>query len=111
MIDELDTHGDADTTEQGADIRANLRNELFSLMTSLQFQDITTQQLNYAASVLMTMEERLAEIANIFDPDGLGPGGLVGEIDEPMQPAFDPAATGVDVEERQALADAFFAGR
>src|SRR5437868_2137087 len=48
--------------------RAELREVLFALMGCMQFQDITAQQLNYASSVLIDLEQRLADIARIFDP-------------------------------------------
>ncbi len=112
MIDDLDaTVGDPDSSGHAVEVRSNLRNELFSLMNCLQFQDITTQQLNYASSVLVEMEERLAEIANIFDPDRLGLRDVMLDLTAPGPVAFDPAATTADAEERQALVDAIFTKR
>jgi hypothetical protein len=112
MIDELDSFGDDDLSREGADeVRANLRNELFSLMNCLQFQDITTQQLNYASSVLVEMESRLAEIARIFDPDRLGLRDTMIDFTDSDDVSFDPAATTADAGERQALVDAIFTRR
>ncbi len=80
-------------------------------VAATDIQDITTQQLNYASSVLVDMEERLSEIARIFDPDRLGLHGAVADFTEFAEPAFDPGASVVDVEERQALVDAIFTKR
>lgn len=112
MIDDLDaSDGDPDASDHAGEVRSNLRNELFSLMNCLQFQDITTQQLSYASSVLVEMEDRLAEIARIFDPDRLGLRDAMLDLVEPDHASFDPAATTSDAEERQALVDAIFTRR
>jgi chemotaxis regulatin CheY-phosphate phosphatase CheZ len=110
MVDELEGV-DGTNSDHAAEVRGNLRNELFSLMTCLQFQDITAQQLNYASSVLVEMEHRLTELARIFDPDRHGFQQLVVAADEPPQTTFDPAATTADAEQRQALVDEIFTGR
>jgi hypothetical protein len=110
LVDELDAPTEAPADERGGEIRADLRNELFSLMNCLQFQDITTQQLNYASSVLVDMENRLAELAQIFDPDKMGLSHLV-ILDSPATVAFDPAATTENAETRQALVDEIFTAR
>ena len=36
------------------------------------FEDVTTQQLDYASSVLTEMEHRLAHLASVLDPTALG---------------------------------------
>jgi hypothetical protein len=64
-----------DEMEDGPDrvaVRGELREELFEVMGCLQFQDITSQQLTYASSVLYEMESRLANLAQIFDPASFG---------------------------------------
>lgn len=103
------------TSEAGAsdedEVRATLRNELFSLMNCLQFQDITTQQLNYASSVLVEMESRLTELARFFDPKCLGLTPMIQAESASPQVAFDPAATTADSEKRQALVDEIFTGK
>lgn len=111
MIDELEAADGETATDDANEIRANLRNELFSLMNCLQFQDITAQQLTFASSVLVDMEQRLTEIARIFDPDRLGYRGSILEIAAPLSGTFDPAATTEDAEERQALVDEIFTTR
>jgi hypothetical protein len=110
LVDELDApHGGA-VDPRGGEIRADLRNELFSLMNCLQFQDITTQQLNYASSVLVEMENRMAELARIVDPDRVGIAHLV-VAGRPSMPEFYPAATTMNSQTRQALVDEIFTGR
>lgn len=105
LIDKLDAaEGDADTSR---DLRNQLRDELFTATTHLQFQDITTQQLNHAAKVLVEMEERLAEVARVIDPTAHG------YVPDPTRAApdaatFDPNATIKNADERQAVADSVF---
>lgn len=48
---------------------ANL-NDAYGLMEALQFQDITSQQMNHAASLLEDIEDRLQNILGVFGPDG-----------------------------------------
>jgi chemotaxis regulatin CheY-phosphate phosphatase CheZ len=108
MVDALDAyaaeHGEPD--DRAAGIRTALRDELFALMGHMQFQDITSQQLNYASAVLTEMETRLAHIARVFDPAAFGVA--------PTEPAaaadtgpvtFDPNASTQNRAERQAVAD------
>ncbi|MEP6619838.1 MAG: hypothetical protein ABJE47_10995 [bacterium] len=107
MVDELDTIAETpDDAARGTEIRGRMREELFGLMVHLQFQDITTQQLAYASSVIMDMEQRLAQLASIFDPSTM-------KVDEaytqaPTTVAFDPEASNSDASDRQALADSLF---
>lgn len=106
MIDELDAK--EQDFEACREIRNRLRDELFTATTHLQFQDITTQQLNHAAKVLVEMEERLAEVARVIDP-----GSKAMEVDTrdaPDEHTFDPNATVKNAEERQQLADSVFKG-
>jgi hypothetical protein len=85
-----------------------MRDEIFGMMGALQFQDITTQQLAYAASVLSDMEARLLQIAKLFDPAAAMVGAAV---TRPDPRTFDPSATTQRADERQALADQIFVGR
>ena len=97
----------------GAETRDELRDELHSMMSLLQFQDITAQQLGHAASVLEDIEGRLVEVARIFDFDL--------ELDEPTSDdavdssvaegeivTCDPNASTLEADSRQALADEIF---
>jgi chemotaxis regulatin CheY-phosphate phosphatase CheZ len=108
MVDELDAESETNP-QRAADVRGDLRNELFSLMNCLQFQDITTQQINYASSVLVDMEHRLAELAKLFDPRSFGIEDAALQLTPRLTAAFDPAATTTDADQRQALVDSIFA--
>lgn len=113
MVDELDA---LDETGNGraVEIRGRLRDELFQAISGLQFQDITSQQLNYASSVLVDMEERLAEVEKAFDPgaiDALQPSAASFRPTRTTPAAgvtFDPNASVNGADERQALADLIF---
>jgi chemotaxis regulatin CheY-phosphate phosphatase CheZ len=109
MVDALDAyaaeHGEPD--EKAGAIRTALRDELFALMGHMQFQDITSQQLNYASAVLTEMETRLAHIARVFDPAsfGIAASEPVATADPSAPVTFDPNASTQNREERQAMAD------
>ncbi len=110
MVDDLDAyateHGEPD--DRASTIRNTLRDELFSLMGHMQFQDITSQQLNYASAVLTEMEARLANIARVFDPAAFGsmPERPVIVADDSDQPVtYDPNASTQNRAERQAVVD------
>ena len=82
------------------------------MMNHMQFQDITTQQINYASSVLTDMESRLTQLAAVLDPASFGvrvagPALAVQQV----APHFDPAASTQNAEERQAVADDVFEQR
>ncbi len=109
MVDDLDAyaaeHGEPD--DRASTIRNALRDELFALMGHMQFQDITSQQLNYASAVLTEMESRLANIASAFDPAAAGavPPAPFAPDDSDRPVAFDPNASTQNRAERQAMAD------
>ncbi len=109
LIDELDAEADdnGDASEAAKDIRNRLRDEIFMMTGHLQFQDITTQQLTYAASVLVDMESRLSEIARLFDPRRYGAPELPADP-RPIPVTFTADATITNAEARQALADEVF---
>jgi chemotaxis regulatin CheY-phosphate phosphatase CheZ len=112
LLDRLEADGDEDR----APIRESLREELHGLISLLQFQDITAQQLGYASGVLQDIEGRLVRIARLFDLDGSfsqeaegdaasdaadGPPDLAGDT-------CDPDASNFEADSRQALADEIF---
>jgi hypothetical protein len=107
LVDRLDTT-EGESPAARADGFAELRNELFGVMGCLQFQDITSQQLGYAASVLSDIEGRLAELARIFDPAAFGRAAAPVPLVLPEHAAFDPAATTLGAEHRQAVVDEIF---
>jgi chemotaxis regulatin CheY-phosphate phosphatase CheZ len=105
-LEKLDTTGGAEA--QG--MRDQLRDELFLAQGALQFQDITSQQLNYAASLLAELEERIAGLADALEPDGgasKAVAGVARAVAESTK-AFDPHATMANPTGRQALADSIF---
>lgn len=108
MVDELDTidAAEAPDREKAAGIRSTLRDELFLMMGALQFQDITSQQLAHASSVLIEMEQRLLDVARLFDHNV--DASVLLPTDSPDTSTFDPNATTRNAEGRQALADEIF---
>ena len=108
MVDELEAADDVGDRDRARNVRDLMREEIFGMMGALQFQDITTQQLAYAASVLSDMEARLLQIAYLFDPaSAMAATGPLG----PDPSTFDPQATTEHAVERQALADEIFVVR
>ena len=105
MVDDLEAAEQADDRAKAAQVRDLMREEIFGMMGALQFQDITTQQLAYAASVLSEMESRLLQIARLFDPAASMVQSMAGS---PDPRTFDPRATTRGAEQRQALADEIF---
>jgi chemotaxis regulatin CheY-phosphate phosphatase CheZ len=105
MVDALDAL-DASGASGAADVRNKLRDELFHSISCLQFQDITTQQLRYASSMIEEMEQRMAGLAQALDPANLGAPFV--PLTPPKEQAFDPGATLDGAEVRQSLADSIF---
>ena len=110
LVDQMDAKATEGDARSEADLRQTLRDELFALMGCMQFQDITTQQLNYASSVLTDMENRLAELARVLDPTTFGTLRIPQAT--PAKPNatvnFDPAASTENSGARQAVADEIF---
>ena len=111
MVDSLEGSSASDPASAGT--HAQLRDELFTMMNHMQFQDITTQQINYASNVLTDMEARLAQLASVLDPAAFGV--RTASFAAPAAPAgpqsFDPAASTQNAEQRQAVADDVFENR
>ena len=103
LVDQLDGEG---VGPRGAEIGGQLRDELFAVMTHLQFQDITSQQLDHASSIIQDMEHYLDEFVVLFDLPTIGT--IAGHAPAPhrseLRP-FDPCATTLDAEKRQAMVD------
>jgi chemotaxis protein CheZ len=86
---------------------ANL-NDAYAMMEALQFQDITSQQMNHAASLLEDIEDRLQNILGVFGPDGKPhPVEETGKVRK--ERAFDPHADMKSNQARQADIDSMFA--
>lgn len=101
---------DSQQPESGSAERAELRDLLHGILAELQFQDITSQQLNYASTMLHDLEERLRAIAELIDSSVPGGAftGVSEQLEEVQARGFDPAATSADASSRQALADQIF---
>jgi chemotaxis regulatin CheY-phosphate phosphatase CheZ len=109
LVDDLDSMTDESASTA---TRAELRDELHQIMDLLQFQDITAQQLGYASSVLFDIEQRMVQLARLFDA-GIGLAGLdhapaVEISDEHVKETCDPEASTLNAEGRQAVADEIF---
>ena len=113
LVDQMDAKAGEGDASADAALRNTLRDELFSLMGCMQFQDVTTQQLRYASSVLSEMEARLGELASILGPAALGAAGAAATAPTTLSgpAAFDAAASMQNAEARQAVADQIFSAR
>ena len=105
LVDDLNAADEANNHKNARTTHNHQHKEIFGIMGSLQFQDITTQQLRYASSVLTDTEERLLALAKLFDPTVAFARSLCGT---PDPRTFDPNATVANAERRQALADEIF---
>ena len=106
-LDTLDTE-DADKTSKSAEVRDAMRNELFAITEALQFQDITSQQIRYAATVLVELEEKLMSVLHLIDVTGLE--DAHSGLHDNNKGTYDPHATTKDREVRQHVADEIFEG-
>jgi len=73
------------------------QNDLFLIMDALQFQDITSQQINHANAILDTIENKLQSLLSTL--------GEVFDVQEHMERCYDPNATVRDGETRQKIVD------
>ncbi len=118
LVTELET---GDTAPSDNDSRSpqwrELREELHTLVNLLQFQDITAQQLGYAGSVLLDIEDRMTQLARVFDLRRMGvfdfePADQRSPSPSPSPSAShstcDPGASHFGAGDRQALADEIF---
>jgi chemotaxis regulatin CheY-phosphate phosphatase CheZ len=116
MLNSLDrTVSLLDTLEQPTnevDARATrqaMRNELGGLFISLQFQDITAQQLAHASRMLDEVERKLLSVIARFDSVVFGIAATHAACQEgPGAGCFDPGASFFNADARQAVADEIF---
>ena len=90
VIDEkTGTSADSDfIKEKTSKIRAEIdgsQEDLFSIMNALQFQDITTQQINSINETFDTVQNRLAKLLKGYKDDGI-------TVSEIIKTAYDPNA-------------------
>jgi chemotaxis regulatin CheY-phosphate phosphatase CheZ len=79
----------------------------FSLMDALQFQDITSQQVDYAASLLEEIETRLAHILKVVGAEQEQIAAVSSQQPK-KQRAFDPNADLFEKKTQQSEIDALF---
>ena len=85
--------------------KANLNlNDAYTIMDALQFQDITSQQMDHAASLLEEIEGKLPNILAIV---GYGPTGMTGKIPTKVR-AYDPHADMTEKKTDQQAIDSLF---
>lgn len=110
LVDRLDELGALDSAGdaviESAAVRAKLRDELFAVMGSLQFQDITSQQLGHVSQMLRDIERRLHATSSLLSGDRAE--AVV--ISSEQLPTFSESASTQNSFERQANADAIFWG-
>jgi chemotaxis protein CheZ len=53
--------------EKAEEVANRSQNDAFAIMDALQFQDITTQQINHAASLLEDVDDKIAQIFGDID--------------------------------------------
>lgn len=106
-LDDLDgTAAGGDATVKAAAVRSRLRDELFAIMGSLQFQDITSQQLGHVSRMLADVECRLHATATILD----GGAANAAMTNAELVPIFSESASIRNAGQRQAAADAVIRG-
>lgn len=110
LVDRLDEVGaqddSAENTQESSDVRAKLRDELFAIMGSLQFQDITSQQLGHVSQMLCDIERRLHATSSLLSGGCSEAVLIAGE----SLPTFSESASTQHSFERQATADSIFWG-
>ncbi len=100
-LDALDTSGSVEAAEK----RALLKDNLFDALNCVQFQDITSQQIRHASSLLADMEQRFGSLVSALDP------ATISQLTARAPTAhahFDPDAMFGERESRQAEADKVF---
>jgi hypothetical protein len=97
----------ADPAQRAAarELSGQVRDELNQVVSYVQFQDITAQQLAGVSGLLEDVERRLGTVVRLFTPAP----DLVSEERVPPNAPYDAAATLSHSASRQALADAIFA--
>ena len=110
LVDRLDDLApnphDDDTAAHAKSVREKLRDELFAVMGSLQFQDITSQQLGHVGQMLGDIERRLHATSSLLS----GGCGEAIVICAEQFPTFSESASTKNTYERQAAADVIFWG-
>ncbi|MEO7216641.1 MAG: hypothetical protein ABI026_00430 [Gemmatimonadaceae bacterium] len=110
LVDRLDDIAsiacDDDSAAEATSVREKLHDELFAVMGSLQFQDITSQQLGHVAQMLGDIERRLHATSSLLS----GGCGEATCISAEQFPTFSESASTKNSFERQTAADVIFWG-
>jgi len=99
-------HAPSESAQESSEVRAKLRDELFAVMGSLQFQDITSQQLGHVSQMLCDIERRLHATSSLLSGGRSEAVLIAGE----GLPTFSESASTQHSFERQAAADSIFWG-
>lgn len=84
-------------------------NDAFMIMDALQFQDITAQQMNHAASLLEDIEEKLKKIVSALNGQGIIDDASDDDARERKNRVYDPHADFSDKRTEQEDIDSLFA--
>lgn len=84
-------------------------NDAYMIMDALQFQDITAQQMNHAASLLEDIEEKLKNIVSALNGQGIIDDVSVEEARDRKNRVYDPHADFSDKRTEQEDIDSLFA--
>lgn len=90
--------------DQLLETNEEMQNNIFLIMNSLQFQDITTQQIQHANSIMDMIQRKLYELLSRFT-DATNIERLKHPETFSLSGTFDPKATIKNSDERQAIAD------
>ncbi len=90
--------------EEARAVRARLQEELSGLYGHLQFQDITSQQLQGMAANVTAVERHIGAVAQLFEGGDAPPPPPPG-AEDPHAAAFNPDAHFTDMRERQRQVD------
>ena len=80
-------------------------NDAFTIMNALQFQDITSQQMDHAASMLEEIESKLTQICKMF---GISPEMTGEETRDKKERVYDPHADLYEKKTEQKDVDTIF---
>lgn len=83
-------------------------NDAYLIMDALQFQDITAQQMNHAASLLEDIEQKLRHIVSALNGEGVGESEPESKRSKRTR-VYDPHADFVDKRTEQEDIDSLFA--
>ena len=84
------------------------RDNAYTIMDALQFQDITAQQMNHAASLLEEIQTRLASITSVLKGDSVQSSADSSSL-EKRKRVFDPHADLFEKKTEQSAIDDLFA--